>query len=90
MVGVDSLDLQGNRIDETIVIEAKGEAKSGAPFLIVDTVICAEGSVSVAWRYPLGRADNWLDRAPSTRFCGGKHRAAMAGSATTLSPLVSS
>jgi ATP-dependent helicase YprA (DUF1998 family) len=56
-VAVGGLDLHGRRLEEVVVVEAKGEARSQEPFLIVDTVSCPQGRISVARRYPLGEAD---------------------------------
>lgn len=56
MVSVGGVDPRGGRIEETVRVEPNGEAKTEASFLIVDTVGCSEGSVSVTRRYPLGRA----------------------------------
>ncbi|MHC9420728.1 DEAD/DEAH box helicase (plasmid) [Sphingomonas citri] len=55
-VSVGGLDPQGDRIEETVIVAPGGEARTDAPFLILDTVACPDGSVGVARRYPLGRA----------------------------------
>lgn len=57
LVTIGGLDLRGRRIEETVMVDAKGEAQSEKPFLMVDAIASPDGRVSVARRYLLGEAD---------------------------------
>lgn len=56
-VTVGGLGLDGERLEEAVLLDPKGDTQTEASFLIVDTVVVPEGNVSIARRYPLGTAD---------------------------------
>uniref|UniRef100_Q07PM3 DEAD/DEAH box helicase domain protein n=1 Tax=Rhodopseudomonas palustris (strain BisA53) TaxID=316055 RepID=Q07PM3_RHOP5 len=54
---VHGLNVAGARIEEELLLPTGGTAKTKQAFLVVDSVLCPEGSVRVARRYDLGSAN---------------------------------
>jgi ATP-dependent helicase YprA (DUF1998 family) len=58
IVTILGLDGDGDRIEEELLVPVNCSVETERPFLVVDDVICLEGSVSVARHYDLGRANS--------------------------------